>query len=78
MDIPKPRSLTPHGDPVADLLLSGQARTLEEAERLYLDRCLPDAARLLASPVGDEELANHPLMVMLRADGSRGWEDSLL
>ncbi len=65
-------------DPVIRFLLSGQARTLEEAEEMYLDASLPEVIRLLQSPLSDEELARHPLMVMLRAHGSRSWEDSLL
>jgi hypothetical protein len=64
-------------DPVARLLLSGRARTLREAEELYLDSCLPEVVRLLQSPLSDEELGRHPLMVMLRAHGSRGWEDAI-
>jgi hypothetical protein len=65
-------------DPVIRLLLGGQARTLQEAEQMYLDNCLPEVVRLLQSPLTDEELGNHPLMVMLRRHGSRGHEDSLL
>jgi hypothetical protein len=65
-------------DPVTELLLRGEARTALEAEEIYLRRCMPDVLRLLASPLSDEELGNHPLMVLFRAHGSRGWEDSLL
>jgi hypothetical protein len=64
-------------DPVARLLLSGQASTFREAEELYLDTCLPEVVRLLESQLSDEELARHPLMVMLRAHGSRGWEEAI-
>ena len=64
-------------DPVARLLLSGRADTLREAEELYLDECLPEVIRLLQGPLSDEELGHHPLMVMLRAHGSRGWEDAI-
>jgi hypothetical protein len=32
---------------------------------------------LETTPVPDEELANHPLLLLLRSHGSRGWEDSL-
>ena len=64
-------------DPVARLLVNGQAQTLREAEEQYLDGCLPEVVRLLQSPVSDEELGRHPLMLMLRAHGSRGWEESL-
>jgi len=64
-------------DPVARLLLSGRAETLREAEELYLDECLPEVVRLLQGPLSDEELSRHPLMRMLRAHGSRGWEDAI-
>jgi hypothetical protein len=65
-------------DPVAQLLLSGKATTLREAEELYLDSSLPEVIRLLQSDLSDEELGEHPLLVMYRRHGSRGWEDSLL
>lgn len=65
-------------DPVLRLLLSGAAATLDEAEEFYLDASMPEILRLLESPRGDNELCNHPLMVLLRAHGSRGWEDSVL
>jgi hypothetical protein len=65
-------------DPVTELLLRGEARTALEAEDLYLQRCMPEVLQLLASPLSNEELGNHPLMVLFRTHGSRGWEDSLL
>jgi hypothetical protein len=64
-------------DPVAQLLLRGEAETLREAEELYLDSCLPEVVRLLQSGLSDEELGRHPLMRMLRAHGSRGWEEAV-
>lgn len=64
-------------DPVSRLLLEGRAQTLREAEELYLDSCLPEVLALLQSPLSDDELARHPLMQMLRAHGSRWWEDAL-
>jgi hypothetical protein len=64
-------------DPVAQLLLSGKAETVREAEELYLDSCLPEVVRLLQSGLSDEELGRHPLMRMLRAHGSRGWEEAV-
>jgi len=64
-------------DPVAQLLLRGDAQTLREAEELYLDTCLPEVIRLLQSGLSDEELSRHPLMRMLRAHGSRGWEEAV-
>ncbi len=64
-------------DPVSRLLLSGRASTLREAEELYLDSCLPEVLQLLQTDLSDEELGQHPLMQMLRAHGSRGWEESV-
>jgi hypothetical protein len=64
-------------DPVAQLLLRGEAQTLHEAEGLYLDACLPEVVRLLQSGLSDEELGRHPLMQMLRSHGSRGWEEAV-
>ena len=64
-------------DPVAQLLLRDRAKTLREAEELYLDSCLPEVVRLLQSGLSDEELGRHPLMRMLRSHGSRGWEEAL-
>jgi hypothetical protein len=65
-------------DPVLRLLLSGDAGTLDEAEELYLDASMPEILRLIESPLSDQELADHPLMVLLRSHGSRGWEESVL
>ena len=65
-------------DPIIRLLLSGEAQTLHEAEEKYLDSSIPEILELLRSPLSDEELARHPLLQMIRAHGSRGWEDSIL
>ncbi len=65
-------------DPVLRLILDGKARTLDEAEEIYLDESLPELLELLRKPIPDEELADHPLMTLLRVRGSRGREDSLL
>jgi hypothetical protein len=64
-------------DPVVQLLLRGKAETVREAEEQYLDSCLPEVVRLLQSGLSDEELGRHPLMRMLRAHGSRGWEEAV-
>ncbi len=64
-------------DSISELLLSGEARTASEAERLYLEAHLDDILRLVLSPLSDEEFRNHPLIQTLFAHGSRGWEDSL-
>jgi hypothetical protein len=65
-------------DPVERLLLTGQARTVYEAEEMYLDSAYPQALALLASPLSNEELGRHPLFVLYRSHGSRPREDSLL
>jgi hypothetical protein len=65
-------------DPILRLILSGKARTLDEAEEMYLDESLPEVLELLRKPIPDEEIAEHPLMMLLRVRGSRGREDSLL
>ncbi len=65
-------------DPVNRLLLTGAATTVSAAEKLYLNSCMPDLVALLQSPLTDEELERHPLILMLVALGSRGWEDSIL
>jgi hypothetical protein len=64
-------------DPVLRLLITGEAQTLHEAEELYLNRSMPEVLHLFESPLSDEELVNHPLLVLLRSHGSRGWEESL-
>ncbi len=65
-------------DPVLHLLLTGQAQTVAEAEEMYLNASIPEVLRLLESSLSNEELGRHPLLVMYRRHGSRGWEDSLL
>jgi hypothetical protein len=65
-------------DPVLRLILTGEARSLDEAEEMFLDRSLSQVLELLREPIPDEELARHPLMTLLRVRGSRGREDSLL
>jgi hypothetical protein len=65
-------------DPVLILILAGKARTLDEAEEMYLDESLPEVLELLGQPIADELLARHPLLTLLRVRGSRGREDSLL
>jgi len=62
-------------DPVIRLLLSGEVKTLYEAEEKYLDSAMPELLELLASPLSSQELARHPLIEMLLAHGSRPRED---
>jgi hypothetical protein len=59
------------------MILQGEAETAHEAEELYLDRNLDEVVRLVESPLSDEELREHPLIVLLFAHGSRDFEDSL-
>ena len=56
-------------DPILRLILAGQARTLDEAEEMYLDESLPEVLELLRKPIPDEELAEHPLMTLLPRQG---------
>jgi hypothetical protein len=65
-------------DPVIQLLLRGEARTLHEAEEKYLDAAIPQLLELLGSPLDNEALSKHPLLKLVLAHGSRGWEDSTL
>jgi hypothetical protein len=67
-----------NNDPIFHLLVTGQAQTAAEAEEMYVDASLPEVIRLLESPLSDEELGQHPLMIMYRSHGSRGWDDSQL
>jgi len=65
-------------DPVIQPLLRGEAHTLHEAEEKYLDRAIPEVLELLRSERTNEELSRDPLLNLLLAHGSRGWEDSIL
>jgi hypothetical protein len=65
------------GDPVADLLVSGRASTLEEAEDMYLDAHLGELLALVESDLSDADFRRHPLVALLLSRGSRRWEDSL-
>ena len=64
-------------DPVLQLILSGRAKNLDEAEELFLDESLPAIIDLIGSPLSNDELERHPLMQLLRSRGMRGREDSL-
>jgi len=61
---------------IDSFLLSGEATTMAEAERLFLDAHLRDIAEL-AQRLPDEEFRRHELVRLLLAHGSRPWEDSL-
>ena len=64
-------------DPIAQLLLNGQASTPSEAERQYLESHLDEVLLLVEGPLSEEEFRRHPLIALLFSHGSRGWEDSL-
>jgi hypothetical protein len=61
---------------IDSLLISGQAATMAEAERLYLDTHLHDIV-VIAEQMSDDEFRRHGLVRLLLAHGSRPWEDSL-
>lgn len=65
-------------DPVEQLLLSGQASSVAEAEEIVLNTSFDLVNALLQSNMTDEELAAHPLFVLYRTRGSRPREDDLL
>ena len=61
---------------INELLLSGQAQTMFEAENQYLDSHLSELAEWIGS-LTDEEAANDEVVRLLLSHGSRAWEDSL-
>jgi len=61
---------------IDELLLSGRAETMAEAEGLYLDAHLKEIAEL-AEWLPEEEFRRHELVRLLLAHGSRRWEDAL-
>ena len=76
MEVRGPAANAP-ADPIVEILLSGEAQSVSEAEELYLDRHVMEVVELVESPLPDREFREHPLIVLLLAHGSRGWEDSL-
>jgi hypothetical protein len=63
-------------DPIVQMLLSGEADAVAEAEEKYLDANLRLVIELVESPLSDEEFRAHPLIQLLLSHGSRDWEDS--
>jgi hypothetical protein len=61
---------------INELLLSGQAQTMHEAENRFLDAHLPELVELIDS-LTDEKAADHEVVRLLLRHGSRPWEDSL-
>lgn len=72
-----PKSTMPEPDPLVAMLLEGKAQTVEQAQEQYLNAHLAEVVALVRSPLSDEEFRRHPLISLLLACGSRGWEDSL-
>lgn len=65
-------------DPVEQLLVSGAAETVSEAEEIVLNTSLDAVTELLRAPLSDDELGRHPLLALYRTRGSRPREDDLL
>jgi hypothetical protein len=61
---------------INELLLSGQAQTMSEAENQFLDAHLSELAEWLDS-LTDEQAASDEVVRLLLSHGSRPWEDSL-
>jgi hypothetical protein len=61
---------------IDQLLLSGEASTMHEAESQYLDAHLSEIIEL-ATLLSDEHFQRHEAVKLLLAHGSRPWEDSL-
>jgi hypothetical protein len=59
---------------IDNLLLSGKALTVHDAESQFLDAHL-DEIVALASSLSDEEFSNHEAVKLLMSHGSRPWED---
>lgn len=61
---------------IDELLVSGRAHTMAEAENMVLDAHLPEIPKL-AGALSNEDFDRHELVRLLLAHGSRSWEDSL-
>ena len=61
---------------IDNLLFSGKALTMHDAESQFLDAHL-DEIVALASTLTDEEFSDHEAVKLLRSHGSRSWEDHL-
>lgn len=61
---------------IDELLTSGRAETMWQAEEWVLDAHLSEIARL-AGTLPEEEFGSHELVRLLLAHESRPWEDSL-
>lgn len=69
-------------DPITEMLLTGRAATVHEAEAKFLqenvDEICDRVVALAETDLTNEEFARQPLILLLRGHGSRRWEDSLL
>jgi hypothetical protein len=61
---------------IDELLLTGKAATMAEAEEQFLNEHLAEIAEL-AALLPDEEFVDHEAVKLLLARGSRPWEDEL-
>jgi hypothetical protein len=61
---------------IDELLLSGRALTVSEAEEMFLDSHLSEIARLVEL-LDDEEFERHEAVKLLMSHGSRRLEDAL-
>ena len=61
---------------IDNLLLTGQALTMHDAESQFLDAHLGEIAALVTL-LTDDEFENHEAVKLLMAHGSRPWEDAL-
>jgi hypothetical protein len=65
-------------DPVIRLIYLGRAKSLDEAEELYLDESMPEILSLVGSSMSNAELQEHPLPRLLYSRRMRRREDSRL
>jgi hypothetical protein len=72
-----PQDLVDFPDPVDQLLITGAATTVAEAEEIYLNSSYDEALRLCASDISNEELGRHPLMMLYARRGSQPREDDI-
>jgi len=54
-------------DPILRLILAGKAKTLDEAEEMYLDESLPEVLELLRRPISDDEAVRRQYRLFAQA-----------
>jgi len=62
---------------IDELLLSGRAQTMSEAENLFLDEHLDEISRLVTE-LDEQSFRDHEAIKLLMSHGSRSWEDGAL